>query len=101
MQLKRSNSKAGAERIDSTQSFTITCPKCKTEIPLTETLAQPLIEAEREKVQEEVRARGLTIAKREQELAQRLRSLDDLQANLNVRAKEIEGAVDERIRKER
>jgi len=85
----------------SPQSFTITCPKCKTEIPLTETLAQPLIEAEREKVQEEVRARGLTMAKRERELAQRLRSLDDIQENLNARAKEIEGAVEERIRNER
>jgi hypothetical protein len=82
-------------------SFKVACPKCKTEFPLTETLAQPLIEAERAKVQEEIRARAVTITNREQELAQRLRSLDKLEVNLVARAKEIEGAVEDRIRKER
>jgi hypothetical protein len=99
--LKQSNSAVKAEDTASAQSFKIICPKCKTEIPLIETLAQPLIAAEREKVQEEVRARAVTITKREQEVAQRLQSLDRLEANLNARAKEIEGAVEERIRKER
>jgi hypothetical protein len=99
--LKRSNSKAGAGTALSSESFKVICPKCKTEIPLTETLAQPLIEAEREKVQEELRARGLTVAKREQELAQRLQSLDRLEANLNARATEIEVVVEQTIRKER
>ena len=38
-------------------TFNISCPVCKAEFPRTETLAQPLSEAEREKVFEEYNER--------------------------------------------
>ena len=37
---------------------TISCPNCSTEIELTETLAQPIIEAERGRLQDEARKRA-------------------------------------------
>ena len=43
----------------------ITCPKCRTEIKLTETLAAPLIEAIRRDSDEKLRTKDLEIAKRE------------------------------------
>ena len=43
----------------------ITCPKCRTEIKLTETLAAPLIEAIRRDSEEKLRTKDLEIAKRE------------------------------------
>lgn len=47
---------------------TITCPHCGRDIPLTETLAQPLIEATRRKYEAEARARDEALARREAEL---------------------------------
>ena len=84
-----------------TQSFNIKCPKCRFEIPLTETLAQPLIDAERAKLQQEVQARAAALIQREREIAQRQVALDELQSQVEVRQKKIEAAVEQRLRDER
>jgi hypothetical protein len=62
---------------------TITCPNCKTEIPLTESLAAPLLRATREQyerkfaeIDAEVRARETAIARQEDELAKDRENLD-------------------------
>ena len=47
---------------------TITCPNCKTEIKLTESLAAPLIESTRVQYEEQLKAKDSDIEKREQKL---------------------------------
>ena len=37
--------------------ITVTCPSCNVEFPLTETLAQPIVAAERAKIQRETQER--------------------------------------------
>ena len=51
----------------------ITCPSCNVEFPLTETLAQPFINAERAKIQREAQERATALNKHEQDLVQRQR----------------------------
>ena len=57
----------------------ITCPSCNVEFPLTETLAQPFINAERAKIQREAQERATALNKHEQDLVQRQKALDNLQ----------------------
>jgi hypothetical protein len=45
---------------------TITCPKCKTEFPLTESLAAPLIEATRQQFEQKLSQKDEEISQREQ-----------------------------------
>lgn len=63
---------------------TITCPNCKTEIRLTESLAAPLIEATRKQFEQQLSQKDEDIAKREQgirdkekQIAEAKRTLDD------------------------
>jgi hypothetical protein len=80
---------------------TITCPSCNVEFPLTQTLAQPLIAAERAKVQRETQERATALNKHEQDLAQRRKALEDLKRELDVRQGEIDAAVEQKLRAER
>ena len=79
----------------------ITCPSCHTEFPLTETLAQPFINAERAKFQRETQERAAVLNQHEQDLAQRQKALNDLQQKLDVRQSEIDAAVEQKLRVER
>jgi len=63
--------------------LTITCPKCKADIPLTESLAAPLLEVTRQQYELQLSAKDEAIAKREQgirekekEIAEATRTLD-------------------------
>ena len=47
---------------------TIICPNCQTEIPLTETLARPFIESERQKLESQLRERASAVDNRERKL---------------------------------
>jgi hypothetical protein len=67
---------------------TITCPKCKAEIRLTESLAAPLISATRQQYEQQLLQKDGEIAKREQgirekekQIAEARRTLDDQIAN--------------------
>ncbi|MBZ5614701.1 MAG: DUF2130 domain-containing protein [Acidobacteriia bacterium] len=80
---------------------TITCPSCNVEFPLTETLAQPLIAAERAKIQRETQERASALNKHEQDLSQRRKALEDLKRELDVRYGEIDAAVEQKLRAER
>jgi hypothetical protein len=55
---------------------TITCPKCKAEIKLTESLAAPIIEATREKYRQHFHAREATLQQQQQELTRAREELD-------------------------
>jgi hypothetical protein len=51
--------------------LTITCPKCKTDFPLTESLAAPLIEATRQQFEQKLSQKDEEIAQREQAVRDR------------------------------
>ena len=80
---------------------TITCPRCNVEFPLTETLAAPLIAAERAEIQRETQERATALNKHEQDLSQRRKALEDLKRELDVRQGEIDAAVEQKLRAER
>lgn len=83
------------------QETSITCPSCNVEFPLTETLAQPLIAAERAKMQRETQERAVALTKHEQDLIQRQKALDDLTRKLDDRQHEIDSAVEQKLHAER
>ena len=62
---------------------TITCPKCKTEIKLTESLAAPLLEATRKDFEQRLAAKDLDMAKREEAVRQSEAALRQAQATLD------------------
>ena len=73
---------------------TITCPKCKEEIKLTESLAAPLIESTRREFEERLAKKDVDITKRESALDEREEAL--------IKAKEtIDDQVAEKLRNER
>jgi hypothetical protein len=80
---------------------TVVCPRCELEFPLSETLAQPLIAAERAKIQRETQERALALKKHEEDLATRQLALDDLKRQLDLRQNEIDAAVENKLRAER
>jgi hypothetical protein len=72
----------------------ITCPKCRTDIPLTESLAAPLITATRSKYER-------LLADKDQDMAAREAALRDQQAALEKERAGIEQQVFERMQSER
>jgi hypothetical protein len=73
---------------------TITCPKCKTEIKLTESLAAPLIESTRREFEQRLAKKDADIEKRETSLRDKEEAL--------VKAKEsIDDQIAERLKQER
>jgi hypothetical protein len=80
---------------------TIICPTCQTVIPLTETLARPIIELERQKLEASLRERAAAIDGRERELRGSEKKVNDLQKLLNSQAADIEKAVQQRLGSER
>lgn len=73
---------------------TIICPKCKTEIKLTESLAAPIIEAARREYEQRIAVKDDEIAKREA-------SLRDREATLSKEKETIDEQIAERMRQER
>jgi len=72
----------------------ITCPKCQTEIKLTESLAAPIIESARREYEQRLAQKDADIAKRESSLREQEEALS--------KAKEaIDGQVAEKLRQER
>jgi hypothetical protein len=80
---------------------TITCPSCNVEFPLTETLAQPFIAAERAQIQRETQERVAALKEHEQDLSQRQQALAVLKQELDVRQADIDAAVEQRLQAER
>jgi hypothetical protein len=80
---------------------TITCPNCNVEFPLTETLAQPFIAAERAQIQRETQERVAALKEHEQDLSQRRQALEVLKRELEVRQADIDAAVEQRLLAER
>jgi hypothetical protein len=62
---------------------TITCPNCKTEIKLTESLAAPLIAATRQQFEQQLAQKDNDIAKREQAMRDKEKQLNDAKHKLD------------------
>ena len=83
------------------QNDTITCPVCQSEFPLTETLAQPLIAAERERAVRELQERTSALQNRESGLARDRNSLAQIEKEIEKRAATIEATVQQKLESER
>ncbi len=72
----------------------ITCPKCQTEIKLTESLAAPIIESARREYEQRLAQKDADIAKRETSLSEREKELAKEKAS-------IDNQVNEKLKQER
>lgn len=77
---------------------TITCPNCKTEIRLTESLAAPMIEATRRQFEEQISLKDAEIHKREQRVKLQELSLSESQRAFDEKVSE---KVSEQVKSER
>lgn len=77
---------------------TITCPNCKTEIRLTESLAAPLLEATRKQFEQKIAKKDADIAAREQLTRDKERELAEAKSKLD---EQIAEQVSEQLRKDR
>jgi hypothetical protein len=77
---------------------TITCPKCKTEIRLTESLAAPLIEATRQQFEEKLSQKDHEIAQREQAVHDKERQVKEAKRTLE---QQVSDQVAEQLKAER
>lgn len=73
---------------------TITCPKCKEEIKLTESLAAPIIESTRREFEER-------LARKDVEISKRASALDEREEALSRAKETIDDQVAEKLRNER
>ena len=62
---------------------TITCPQCKNEIKLTESLAAPLLESVKREYEQRLLQKDANMTQREQALAERAQSLERVKATLD------------------
>lgn len=64
--------------------FTILCPNCRSVVPLTESLAAPLIEATRKKYEQKIMLMDLEVSKKEEALAAQKEALEKGQRTLEI-----------------
>ena len=77
---------------------TIICPKCKTEILLTESLAAPLVEATRQQFEEKLSKKDEEIAQREQVLREKEKLVSEAKRGLE---QQVSDQVAEQLKAER
>jgi hypothetical protein len=77
---------------------TITCPKCKTEIRLTESLAAPLIEATRQRYEQTISEKDQEIAQREEAVRTKEKKILEDKRNLET---QVADQVAEQLKTER
>jgi hypothetical protein len=79
----------------------VQCPKCGTEFAITEALARPIVEAERNRLEVEMRQRSTALQVQEEELQSKRQELDDQQKKLKAEAARVEKLVQDRLEAER
>jgi hypothetical protein len=77
---------------------TITCPNCKTEIKLTESLAAPLVETVRKQYEQQLTQKDSDIAKREQAMREKEKQLAEAKTALD---EQVANQVEEQLKKDR
>lgn len=70
--------------------LTITCPKCKTDFPLTESLAAPLIEATRQQFEQK-------LSQKDEEITQREQAVRDKEKLVNEEKRALEQQVADQV----
>jgi hypothetical protein len=83
------------------QNQDIECPKCGYEFAITEALARPIVEAERHRLELEIRQRSTALAAQEEKLHGKRQQLDDEQKKLRTEAAGVEKLVHDRLEVER
>jgi hypothetical protein len=83
------------------QNQTIECPKCGNEFPINQALAGPIVEAERSRLQLEMRDRSTALSTQEAELQSERERLEAQQKKLKTEAAELEKLVQNRLEAER
>jgi hypothetical protein len=83
------------------QNQTIECPKCGNEFPINQALAGPIVEAERNRLQLEMRQRSTALATQEAELQEERQRLEAQQKKLKTETAELEKFVQNRLEAER
>lgn len=78
--------------------LTITCPNCRTEIPLTESLAAPLLETTRLQYEQKLQQKDELVAKREKDIREREQELVEAKRTLDD---QIADRVAEQLKSER
>ena len=77
---------------------TITCPNCKTEIKLNESLAAPLLEATRRQFEQQLAQKDSDIATREQAMREKEKQLTDAQIKLD---EQVANRVEQQLKTDR
>jgi hypothetical protein len=77
---------------------TITCPNCKTEIKLTESLAAPLIAATRQQFEQQLAQKDRDVAAREQSMRDKEKQLADARNKLD---QDVADQVEAQVKKDR
>lgn len=77
---------------------TITCPSCKSEIKLTESLAAPLIESTRKQFEQQLKQKDSDITQREQAMREKEKQLTDAKNKLD---EQVADQVEEQLKKDR
>ena len=77
---------------------TLTCPNCKTEIKLTESLAAPLLEVTRKQFEQQLAHKDSDIAKREQAMRDKEKQLVEAKNKLD---EQVTHQVEEQLKKDR
>ena len=67
---------------------TITCPKCSTEIKLTDSLAAPIIQATRKEYEDKLKSKETDFSKREADLKQQKKNIEDAQKTIDEKVSE-------------
>jgi hypothetical protein len=83
------------------QNQDIECPKCGHAFAITEALARPIVEAERNRLELEIRQRSTTLAAQEKEIQSDRQRLDDQQKKVKIEAAGVEKLVQDRVEAER
>jgi len=83
------------------QNQTVECPKCGNEFPINQALAGPIVEAERSRLQLEMRERSAALSTQEAQLKGERERLEAQQKKLNIEAAELEKLVQNRLAAER
>jgi hypothetical protein len=79
----------------------IECPKCGYEFAITEALARPIVEAERNRMELENRQRSTALAAQEEEIQRKRQQLDDQQKKVKIEVAGVEKLVQDRLEVER
>lgn len=83
------------------QNQNIECPKCGNEFAITEALARPIVEAERNRLELEIRQRSTALAAQEEELQSKREHLEDQRKRLRTEAAGVEKLVQDRLEAQR